>query len=192
MSEEKIIPYDSVEAARLETVTVWMSSKGNGYKDESIARYDGCTHRPCQVCGALTKKHRLICDDCGYKKDREHYDTLPAKPYGGEPVYSKSCQEFFFGQEEIEDHLSEHESSLDDLMLVHCEPQYLSTFAYDDHYSGDLPEDRYLSDEWSELAEIFERANQLIAKEKRIMSWYPAKIRVDISTIKIEESEASE
>jgi len=56
---EKIVPYDSAEAASIQTVTGWVSRSGRFWgNDEHMARYDGCTHRKCDA--RLTLKNAPI------------------------------------------------------------------------------------------------------------------------------------
>lgn len=71
-STEKVVMSDSTEAAQLVTITGWVSRTGIFYgNDERIARYAGCTHRPCETedCGKPTEKTYIYCDDCRHKRD---------------------------------------------------------------------------------------------------------------------------
>jgi hypothetical protein len=66
--ENKIILIDSDEAAKEQTITVWISSNGRIYTDELAARYDGCTHRYCIYCGEPCLKRWLSCESCRAKQ----------------------------------------------------------------------------------------------------------------------------
>jgi len=50
--EEKIILYDSDEAATKVQIWAWKDSKGRYHLNENTARYSGSTHRKCD-CGEL-------------------------------------------------------------------------------------------------------------------------------------------
>lgn len=63
--DNKVIMRDSPEAASLQTVSGWVSRHGRFFgSDESIARYDGCTHVACSRCGAATEKRWTACTEC--------------------------------------------------------------------------------------------------------------------------------
>jgi len=77
MSGEKVIPFDSPEAARLVTVTGWVSSDGRFFGNlddaERIARYAGCTHQPCGECGVLCEKMYTRCPECRAKEESKRF-----------------------------------------------------------------------------------------------------------------------
>jgi hypothetical protein len=49
MPEEKVVMYESSEAASIQTVTGWVGADGRFWgNDEHMARYCGATHRHCE------------------------------------------------------------------------------------------------------------------------------------------------
>lgn len=75
---EKIVPYDSAEAASIQTVTGWVSRSGHFWgNDEHMARYDGCTHRKCDACETLIPvRGYTICDQCREAKEIEKWRVI--------------------------------------------------------------------------------------------------------------------
>ncbi len=62
---EKIIMYDSSEAAKPATSIGWVNGHGLFFRDEHTARYTGCTHIKCKICGyPTTNKEYATCDKC--------------------------------------------------------------------------------------------------------------------------------
>ena len=122
---EKIIMWDSNEAAQFVTVKGWLSSKGHFYNNEDIARYDGCTHKVCD-CGNIMHKNMTTCNDCQSIKDTTTYNSLPRKLWDGEAcVYSLNHDTWFNFEEDIFLFLEEMEledflnlSSLSELQLI--------------------------------------------------------------------------
>ena len=126
MSEPEVIMMDSDEAASLQQVTGWVSRQGRFFgKEERTARWDGCTHRACEDCGAVIEKGYCTCSSCRSKKDLAYYLARPRKPWDGKTMlYSLAADKYYHSLEEAEDDLEEHDS-LEDLRLVICEPIYL-------------------------------------------------------------------
>jgi hypothetical protein len=65
MEDEKVIMYDSQEAATHRTdISGWVSRDGGFYADnEHLARWAGCTHMTCE-CGKPYIKGKVRCDEC--------------------------------------------------------------------------------------------------------------------------------
>ena len=141
MSEPEVIMMDSDEAASLQQVTGWVSRQGRFFgKEERTARWDGCTHRACEDCGAVIEKGYCTCSSCRSKKDLAYYLARPRKPWDGKTMlYSLAADKYYHSLEEAEDDLEEHDS-LEDLRLVICEPIYLHPLEAD-HWHDELPDD---------------------------------------------------
>lgn len=174
--ENKIIMYDSEEAAKKVTITGWLSSKGRFYPDqlqnnEHLARYDGCTHGKCE-CGNIREIHYTICKNCVYKKEVENYLALPKQDWDGEtPLYSESLDKYYFDFDSIEDDMTEENISIDDMRLVICKPIYASQID-ENYWYDDLAEDEELPDE---LQKAVDQLNKVI-KSLPPLSWYPGKV----------------
>lgn len=176
----KIVLYTSNDAAKfVENISGWIDRHGYFFgKDESAARYSGCTHRKCNSCDRFTEKHWLICEDCRSKKDLEKYLSMQKKEWDGDAMlYSDREDKYFKGIEEINDYLySSKGLSIEDLRLIICEPNYLSKIS-EDHWSDELAED----DDLPESIKIaIENLNELIGKEPSV-SWSPGNFAAIIS-----------
>jgi hypothetical protein len=161
-------------AARLVTVELWQSSRGNLYNNEQAARYDGCTHRACDQCGKPTVKRYTICDKCREIKDSERYAALPKKQYDGSPVYSLITENCLFDNDAIMDDCVDSGLDIDELRLVFCEPNYPREIDPNDYFCDDLPEDGEID---GELLAAFDKLNEVIRTHKPL-SWSPGKIAV--------------
>lgn len=176
MKEEKIILDSSNEAAQLKTVTGWVSSTGRFFTDERLARYDGSTHSACE-CGNLMKRSWTKCDSCRSVSNQEKYKAMPFKEWDMKtPLVIFYDDKYFFDADEIEEYLEEHELKDEDLQLVICEPNYLSTID-----SGNW-EDVLPVDGDGELPKEVEKAlgelNKIIEKAEPI-SWSEGKYRTE-------------
>jgi hypothetical protein len=111
MTEEKIIMYDSPEAAEQITLTGWISKGKDGqfwYKDEHMARWAGCTHKKCD-CGNVMKKSYTMCETCRAKAARERYLKLPFKEWDRvEPVTESWGDKYFFNEEDLIEYMMEN------------------------------------------------------------------------------------
>jgi hypothetical protein len=105
MSEQKAIrPFDSDEAAQRKSVTGWVSHNGRFYgDDERTARYDGCTHKPCEDCGELIPRDGLVaCRPCLNKRDDGRFSLLARREWDGNtPLVSYDTDTYFFNEEEL-------------------------------------------------------------------------------------------
>lgn len=183
---DKIIIDTSDEAAKPHTIDGWISSRGIFFKDEDMARFDGCTHRACRDCGEPVKKSWLICDKCRHEADQAQFDALPKDRWDGHSmIYSESAERYFRGPDDALDYLeSEREegdtSGLESLRLVICDPQYLSEIDPNDHYVDVIPEDGDLPN-WVENA--FRILNATIREHRGDpVCWYPGKKALLIET----------
>jgi hypothetical protein len=141
--EEKIVMYDSDEAARFVTnVEGWVDRNGFFYgnrKDaEHCARYSGSTHKKCE-CNELMEKHLTLCHKCSEKKDIERHKQREVVEWDGETVlYSHYADEFFKDSDDIEDYCEENSINKDDMQLVLCDPVYFR-HVDTDYWENDLP-----------------------------------------------------
>jgi hypothetical protein len=180
MSDNKIIMYDSPEAATQQTVTGWVSRNGHFWgKDEHMARWDGCTHIKCNGCGEpITKHGYTICDKCRFARDAASFQALPKKPWDGTGmVYSHAADKWFRDWDDIEEYCELENTSPSQLRLVHseaCTPPVLDPV---DFLSDVLPEDEdSVSDEITAAAEAFNAA----VRKAQPISYWPTKVAVEI------------
>ncbi len=180
MTEEKIIMYDSPEAAQEITLTGWVSGgdKRFWYKDEHMARWTGCTHQKCE-CGSLMKKNYSKCEACRHKADIERYMALPYREWDGkEPVCTRDGDKYFFSEEALIDYMEDQDEPIDHIHLLICEPNHWSQIE-SEYWSDNMPEDSdgELPDE---MQSALDRLNSIIAKQKP-QSYSPGKIRTEYS-----------
>lgn len=169
---DKIIMFDSPEAAEPYTMHGWKSSNGFFYPNEHSARYEGCTHRPCRECGAPAKKMYTACDECREKAEIAKYDAMPAAEWDGEAIlYSDSRDEYYRNLDAAEDALDEGQS-LADLRLVLCEPNYCCQIE-EDFFCDKLAEDGEVPGHIWDAMEAF---NESVAGT--VLSWSPGKCRM--------------
>ena len=175
--ENKIILMDSPEAAKKQTIDVWVSAKGRMFTDEHPARYDGCTHRKCQYCGKPTVKHLIACESCRDKKDKELFATLPVVEWkDGTPVNIYKTDKYFFDYDALSAYCEENEIDLSDLMLAACEPMELRTLN-SDFFADCLADEQELPEEIQKAIDEF---NAKIAAYPHVVSWVPAKKRIKL------------
>lgn len=169
---EQIVMNSSDEAAELKTVTGWVSRLGHFYgNDERLARWDGCTHVACNVCGAAVEKSRTMCRACCTAKEIERYNALPKVEWDGEtPLYSEVSDEYFFDRQALDDKLYDDGVTAESLRLVICTPNYPREIDYD-HWYDDLPEEGDLPDD---IAGAVAALNEVI-KKSAPLSWSPGK-----------------
>lgn len=127
MSEEIILDTDPV-AAKLVTIETWESRNGRHFSNEATARYDGCTHRACTVCGKPAPKAYLVCKDCRQINDENRYNAYPKMEWNGtDPLYSDSLDEFLFDEDAVRDALDIFQvENIADLRLRICKPSFIS------------------------------------------------------------------
>jgi len=158
------------------TIDMWQSSDGRLFMDEASARYHGCTHRPCNTCGEPARKMYTHCDLCRAESTRRRYSRLEGKAWDeSNPVCTYDDDRYFFSLDEIEDYCDEFECSIDDLMLVHCAPQYAFELYPDEIYEDILSED---CDVPPNIESAFAALNRTIIESDEILSWVPSDIAV--------------
>ena len=179
--ENKIIMFDSDEAAQKKTITGWVSSNGYFYgEDERSARYMGCTHKRCE-CGMIMKKGYSICESCRHKKELEKYRNMPFKEWNGADfLYSEAADKFFYDSEEIFDYCEEEDVPPESLRFIICDFVYPKEIDLSEIYSSLLPEDSDGEELPKYLIDAENKLNQIIREEKEPLSWIPGKYRTEV------------
>ena len=176
----KIVMYDSDEAATYRhNIGGWVDRHGIFCgKDEDLARWRGCTHRPCSKCGKPAPKSYTVCDKCRRKADAEKFEARERKDWNEKgPVYSDALDCFFDSWDEINDAADEYEMEVKDLRLLICEPVFAREIEPEDYYHDLLPDDGTLP---AEIEEAFKALNAAIRDCKTPLSWEPGKFAVKL------------
>lgn len=141
---------------------------GGGSLSEKDARSDGCTHVRCVDCATPIKKFLVRCDPCNLKAMKEsHHQKVPVRWDGFLPIYSHLRDKFYCNPEEASEDLSEGES-LDDLLLVACEPEY-SRLLDNSYFYDQVPDhDGYIPDKILEAIDAF---NETVGNI--VVAWNP-------------------
>ena len=178
--KDEIINYDSPDAATYQAgLSGWVSRRGFYFGDdpnsEDMARWDGCTHKSCQYCGASTPKGYTACDDCRRKREIERYEAMPRAEWDGVVMlYSNATGKYYADLDDLEDDLDEGET-LADLRLVICEPEYVRQLDVD-FFEGQIPDDGSLPPAVEAAMDAF---NSSVAGI--IVSWSPGKKALALS-----------
>src|SRR5574338_777228 len=169
MMSEQIVMRDSDEAAQAVTIQAWKARDGHIYFDESTARYAGCTHVPCDRCGAPTPKGYTQCRGCRDLTYIAKYEAMPRAEWDGKALlYSEARDQYYSTPDDAAEELEE-DQTLADLRLVICEPNHVRQLE-PDHCCDELPEDGDVPDEVAEAMEAFNSAVAGI-----VLSWSPGK-----------------
>lgn len=170
-NNQKIVMYESDEAAQVKTLTGWVSREGIYWGDnEHQARWGGCTHKTCE-CGNMMSKHYLKCDSCRTKSDRENYLKLPFKEYNGEPVVIRDTDTYFFSEDEIVDYLEDND--LKEVDLLFCDAQEWTPIS-SDVWQDIMPDEEDFLPE--PLQAALDNLNQVI-ETLLPCSYFPGKVR---------------
>lgn len=177
-TDEKIILSDSNEAAKfVENISGWVSRHGRFYgKDERLARYDGCTHRPCETCGKPVEKSYLKCSLCRDKQAVERHQQRQVAAWDGiSMLYSHYDDEYFRDWDEVKDYADDHDVDVSKMQLVICDPVFLHQIDTDE-WCDELSEDGELP------ASVLDALNNLniAIKDAGPVSWTPGKKALDI------------
>ena len=189
MKNEKVIMYDSPEAASIKTVTGWVSSNGQFFGgDEHLARFCGSTHKVCK-CGDVIARNGY-CRKCHEQKKHDQYMAMPSVPWDGEAVLSiHDTDVYFFSADSLIDYCVDNGCRPQDLPLVICVPKFASEIDGSDYFSSHLPEDGELP---AEIEAAFDALNAVIRACKEPLCWYQGKTSVtpeSLPTIEVEQSE---
>lgn len=169
----EIVMFNSDEAAQHRTnLSGWVSRNGRYWgDDERAARYDGCTHRLCEDCGAPTAKSWLVCDKCRDIRAEARYNRLLKEEWNEVGMlYSESHDRYFADWEQIEEYCYEEGIKIGTMRLIICEPQYLPLIS-DDYGCDELAEDGELPDDVIQAVEDFNK----VIKASGLVSWIPGK-----------------
>lgn len=170
----EIVMFDSQEAAQPHTMTGWKSRNGHFYAEENDARYDGCTHRPCNECGKPAAKAYLVCNECRNARDIARYESMPQVEWDGSAMlYSDALDRYFSDLDDASDECGDGKA-LADLRLIICEPNYARQID-EDYFCDELPED---GEAPPHIQEAIEKFNEAVAST--ILSWSPGKHRLKL------------
>lgn len=177
-----ILP-DDQDAAKIMTVTGWVSAKGNFFgDDERLARYDGSTHRKCPDCGEIIVKHGY-CRDCYIQKQITKFESMPRRVWNGtDMLYSQSCDRYFNDADDLANYCEAEMialSKIGELRLIICVPVYATEIDPSEQYHDDLP-DEFDDRLPSELERLFNDLNEGIRESKIILSWTPGKFALNV------------
>lgn len=181
---EKIIMENSDEAATYRTdICGWVDSKGyfygKGRDAERTARHAGSTHKICE-CGEVTpNKYYTKCQICRDKRAIEKYNKKEKKVWDEKSlIYSQKYDEYFDKIDGLEyflnDYKHEVRPEIKNMMLVHCNPQYLNEID-SDHWRDLMSDECELSDE---IIEALDDLNDIIQGHEPV-SWVPGNIAVE-------------
>ncbi|MEJ7938216.1 hypothetical protein WKH77_10525 [Acinetobacter baumannii] len=167
---EVILPTDPIAAQPTQEL-VWISRTGKKFLEESIARYDGSTHRKCNRGHIIPKQS--YCKECYALDQREKYEKFPKRVWKGEHIYSIAADKWFFSEsrEDLLEYMKEKQQNENDLMLVFVTPKYAYQISASDIYQEHLPDDIDLPDE---LQKAFDELNEKIKNCTSPLCYYPA------------------
>ena len=189
MSDEKIVMYDSPEAATRVDMPGWKSRLGHFYpgvhaSSEHGARWSGCTHQRCD-CGNIFEHGRIRCDFCQAKIDSEKYYALPMVEWDEiTPVCEDRGDKYFFDKDSLMDEmfwtLDEAEKRGEEpvMHLVLCEPRYLHQLDGSE-WEDDLADEGELSDDVGAAID----ALNAVLKAEGPSCWFPGKQRIDVDAL---------
>ena len=142
MSDDKIIMFDSDDAATKQAVTGWVSRDGAFYgSNERAARWNGCTHVRCSECGKPVEKMWIACETCRRRQRTEKFAALDSRPWdGNEPVCIFDDDRFFWDLESFEEWCEDNGVKPEYVQLVFAKPVMGPTFDIDS-FADYLPED---------------------------------------------------
>jgi hypothetical protein len=174
-----ILPNDPT-AATLQTVTGWVSRDGRFYgDDERLARWAGSTHVKCDECDAVMEKLWIKCRKCREKKAHEAYLKFPEKEWDGvSPLALHDTDTYFWDWGDVVSYAEDTNQNPSNLCLVFCTPIKPALLDANEMFCDQLAEDGEVEDD-AILAAI-EALNQAI-KNAKPFSWYPGKVKADVS-----------
>jgi len=176
MTQEKVIMFDSPEAAQIKTITGWVGGGRFWGEDERMARWSGSTHNTCE-CGKIMEKSYTKCRECIHKSNVERYNALPLREWdGNEPVCTWDGEKYFFSEDDLICYMEYQDEPVDRIELLICEPNEWSQIDTD-YWSDMMPEDSD-GDLPDEMQKALDNLNAIIAKQKP-QSYSPGKIRTE-------------
>ncbi|PHM22371.1 hypothetical protein [Xenorhabdus ehlersii] len=176
-----IVMYDSPEAAKIKTVTGWVSRDGRFFgDDEHLARYCGATHRECDSNPdhPIIEINRSRCSTC-YEESRQRiFMEMERKQWDRKtPLVLFDTEQYFWDADDLGEYCHEHEVDLSELQLVICEPNYPSEIDGADWFHDELPPDGELP---YELQQAFDALNAII-RNSPPLSWSQGKYAAIVS-----------
>ena len=169
----EVIMIDSPEAAKPHTMSGWLSRDGCFNLDEGLARYRGCTHRPCTDCGSPAEKQYTHCKACRDKHEIVRYKLRKRKPWDGTAmIYSEALDRYYSDPTDAIE--AAEDEGIDEPMLLICEPEYAAKISVD-FFEGQLPEDGDLPPEIEKAMDAFNAAIDGV-----ILSWMPGEFALDL------------
>jgi hypothetical protein len=179
--DEHILNTSDAAAKHVTGIDGWVDRHGRFWgKDESAARWSGCTHIICPDCSNPTSKNYTICSACRDKKAIERYNKRDRIEWDTKtPLYSYAADEYFFDEDELDCYIEDNDCSIESLRLVICDPVKLRNI-HDDYWEDELQEDGELP---KDILQALEELNELINSYPAV-SWYPGKSAAKISKSK--------
>lgn len=159
----------------------WVDRTGRFFgQDEDSARYSSSTHKRCD-CGDLMPRYYTSCSKCSLKKRYAEYTNFEVVEWDGvAPLADHASDQFFFSEDEITDYCYDNEIETSDLMLVLCEPNYVTELDIDNLFENEeWPED--VDPEYPDaVKEAIENVNKAIQQWNNDgpISWTPTRKRV--------------
>jgi hypothetical protein len=135
-------------AERVTNIAGWVCKTcrrfyGDEPSAEHSARYCCEKDHKCGTdgCQGRAGKPWIYCDACNKKRDLERFLELKEVEWDGDtPLVIHDDDHYFFGPEDIEAYLEEHEIPLEHLRLVVCVVEEPRSFDMNDFLDGHLPE----------------------------------------------------
>ncbi|MBH3399149.1 hypothetical protein I5S60_06170 [Pseudomonas fluorescens] len=170
MPEEKVVMYESPQAASIQTVTGWVGADGRFWgKDEHMARWCGATHRHCEKNpDHPIHEIRSYCQPCHQESRQAKFAAMPVKEWSGEPLGIFDSDQYFFDEDSLRDFLIDSDIDLADLQLCICEPNMPREIDPSNVFSDDLPDDGEIRDQ--QLVAAFDLLNEMI-RQSEPLSW---------------------
>lgn len=173
--DSRIIMRDSDEAAKPYTAHGWLSSNGHFYTDESVARYDGCTHVACRHCGKPTPKSYTACDACRASAETARFYAMPEAAWDGVAMLYSDTHDTYYASP---DDALDGDETADEMRLVICTPNYVTPLE-GDYCCDELADDMDVPAAVEEAMDAFNKAVAGI-----VLSWSPGKMRLKIDNPK--------
>lgn len=187
MSEEKVVMYDSPEAATRVDMPGWKSRLGHFYpgdnpSSEHGARWSGCTHMTCE-CGKVFEKGHTICSSCEAKRRTDKYYALPLVDWDGvTPLCVWDDDRYFFDEDSVLDYMADLKAddpeADHEVQLVLCTPHKLHLLDADT-WCDDLAEDGELPDD---VLEKLDALNEAL-KNAPTVCWSDGRQRIDVDAL---------
>ncbi|MDE9558131.1 hypothetical protein KKJ06_22905, partial [Xenorhabdus bovienii] len=103
---------------------------------------------------------RDYCELCHAEKRQNQFNSMERQPWDREtPLVIFDTDQYFMGEDDLNDYCDEHQIKPSELQLVICEPNYPSEIDGEDYFSDDLAEDAELP---TELQQAFDSLNAVI------------------------------